>query len=68
MVSYQKLSGAEAESCLREADVPEFQGFGISSPVQRICESPDSIIFDFKSVPFTNRPATVPDRSTNWST
>ena len=30
-VSYQKLSGAEAESCLREADVPEFQGFGIFS-------------------------------------
>ena len=28
-VRYQKLSGAEAENCLREVDVPEFQGFGI---------------------------------------
>ena len=28
-VRYQKLVGGEAESCLREADVPEFQGFGI---------------------------------------
>ena len=31
-VSYQKLSEAGAESCLREADVPEFQGFGIFTP------------------------------------
>ena len=28
-VRHQKLSGAEAENCLREVDVPEFQGFGI---------------------------------------
>ena len=27
-VRYQKLVGAGAESCLREADVPYFQGFG----------------------------------------